>query len=249
MAPSVLAPHQALLLDLDGTIIDIASRPDAVVVPDGLVATLVSLRDALRGALAVLTGRRLVEVDQLTAGVVRVVAAEHGALMRWPDGMVTDSAQALAHRDEWLGELVAAAGRWPGVLIEAKTHSLVAHYRQAPQHEAKVVGLMECLAASDVEGAEILRARKAIELRPRGVSKGSALRRLAAVAPFRDRQPVFVGDDITDQAAIVAADELGGVGLHVGRDFAGSPAAVRQWLAASAAALARRGDKVPPHHA
>jgi trehalose 6-phosphate phosphatase len=237
------------LLDLDGTVIDIAPRPDAVMVPDCLVATLALLRDALRGALAVLTGRRLAEVDQLMGGVARVVAAEHGAVIRWPDGAVTESAQALARRDEWLGELVAAAVRWPGVLIEAKTHSLVAHYRQAPQHEVEVVGLVERMAATDVDGAEILRARKAIELRPRGIGKGSALRRLAATPPFRDRQPVFVGDDITDQDAIVAAGVLGGIGLHVGHDFAGSPAAVRQWLAMSAKTLARRGDNVLPHDA
>jgi len=249
MAPDVLAPHQALLLDLDGTIIDIALRPEAVIVPDGLATTLAQLRDALGGAMAVLTGRSLPEVDRLIGDAASAVAAEHGAVVRWPDGAVTQSTLALARRDEWLGEFVAAAGRWPGVLIEAKTQSLVAHYRQAPQYGTNVVRLAEWLAATDPDGAEILRARKAVELRPRGVSKGAALRRLMDAEPFAGRQPVFVGDDVTDEDAIAAARELGGVGLHVGRDFAGSPAAVRAWLATSARMLAGRAEAAATAHA
>ncbi len=122
------------------------------------------------------------------------------------------------------------------MLIEAKSSSLVVHYRQAPHCEKAVRALVAALAAED-RGAEVLPALMAFELRPRGVDKGQALRRLMHLPPFAGRLPVFAGDDVTDEAAIAAARALGGVGLHVAQDFAAGAASVRAWLAASAASL------------
>jgi trehalose 6-phosphate phosphatase len=123
----------------------------------------------------------------------------------------------------------------PGMLVEQKQFSLVVHYRQCPEHEDELRALVEQLLKG-ADDATLLLAHCAFEMKPRGGNKGDALAAFMEQAPFAGRVPVFVGDDVTDEPAIREASARGGVGLHVMRDFGGSTQAVRDWLAASAAA-------------
>jgi trehalose 6-phosphate phosphatase len=230
MKPPVLRVGHALFLDIDGTLIDLAPTPDMVVVPDGLRESLHALRETLGGALAILSGRKLTDIDRLV-GPDFACAAEHGAIMRDPAGRVTVIAQRLAAYDSWLKTLKQYENAMPGVLVEEKEFSLVLHYRRAPQHEAELGKLAEQLVGSSTD-AVLMLAHCAFELKPRGGDKGDALARFMARPPFARRLPVFVGDDVTDEPAIRMAASLGGAGLHVARDFAGSTQAVRDWLAA-----------------
>lgn len=229
MKPPALTPRHALFLDIDGTLIDLAATPDGVSVPPGLATGLRALRDRLGGALALLSGRKLADIDRLL-GPGLVCAAEHGAILRDSDGRIHATAQRPAAYDRWLASLNRAARQMPGVLIEQKEFSLTVHYRQAPEHEAELGQLVERLVGEN-EDAVILLAHSAFELRPRsGNNKGEALGGFMASPPFKGRIPVFVGDDVTDEPAIHKANELGGAGLHVARDFNGSTQMVRDWL-------------------
>ncbi len=232
--PPPLDPRGALFLDMDGTLIDLAVTPQAVQVPPGLPETLRRVQAALGGALAVISGRKLADIDDLL-GPGLPCAAEHGALLRGADGTITAVARRLGHYDEWLKILREAAAAMPGVLIEEKAFSLVAHYRQAPRFESALRRLVERLAAADSEAA-VLPAHCAFELKPRLGNKGEALAWFMETDPFRGRLPVYIGDDVTDEPAIRKAAELGGLGLHVKRDFAGSTAQVRAWIARAGAA-------------
>ncbi|MGC8469628.1 MAG: trehalose-phosphatase [Acetobacteraceae bacterium] len=222
----------ALFLDLDGTLLDIAPTAAEVRVSPDLVPALTRLAAGLDGALAILSGRTLAEIDAPLAPLILPAAAEHGAALRLPDGVREEI--ATPPPEDWITRLRAFAGSHAGVRIEVKHHGLVVHFRQAPDHEAATATFLAALLAAGDRGFEILPARRAFELRPRGVGKGNALRRLMQTAPFAGRVPVFVGDDVTDEEAIAAAQALGGRGLHVGRDFAASPAAVRAWVAGAA---------------
>src|ERR1700687_685629 len=122
----------ALFLDLDGTLIDIAQTPDAVEVPDDLPDRLAAASGALGGALAIASGRLLAEIDQLLAPLKLPAAGEHGAVIRLPDG-VYDELDCKIPSD-WVETLLAASAEMPGVLIERKAHSVVAHYRRAPRY-------------------------------------------------------------------------------------------------------------------
>ena len=222
----------ALFLDLDGTLLDIAPTAAEVRVSPALVPALARLARGLDDALAILSGRTLAEIDIPLAPLVLPAAAEHGATLRLPGGACEEI--AMPPPGDWITLLGAFAASRPGVRIEVKHHGLVVHFRQAPDHEAATVTFLAGLLAAGDRGFEILPARRAFELRPRGVGKGNALRRLMETAPFAGRVPVFVGDDVTDEEAIAAAHALGGRGLHVGRDFGASPAAVRAWVARAA---------------
>lgn len=225
--PALTAAH-ALFLDIDGTLLELAQTPDAVVVPPDLPGALRRIERKLGGALAIFSGRRLADIDHLLRPGL-TCAAEHGMKLRGPDGRIENLVQRPVNYDHWRKIFHRYAGAMPGLLVEEKEFSLVLHYRRAPQHEAELRALAERLVA-EVDDAVLLPAHCAFELKPRGGAKAQALEAFMARAPFAGRLPVFVGDDVTDEPAIGKADELGGAGLHVARHFGGEPEAVRRWL-------------------
>jgi len=230
MSPPELDRMSALFLDLDGTLLEIAATPELVVVPPGLPALLARLHHLLDGALAVVTGRPLVVVDSLLAPFTATAAGEHGAALRYEDGTLEEMPSGLAVPEAWRASLAAAAERWPGVLIEPKPHGCAVHYRLAPEHGNEVWRLVRALVADDHPWFRLIPAREAVEIGPRAVSKGHAVERLMASAPFTGRKPIFIGDDFTDEAGMSAARAFGGQGLRVAEFFGGDPAVVRAWL-------------------
>jgi trehalose 6-phosphate phosphatase len=218
----------AFLLDLDGTLIDLAATPDAVIVPPALPGLLRRLRARHDDAVAIVTGRPIAAVDALLGDAPFAVAGEHGAAIRAGPG------QAIARRalpvlpESAIARAAAVVARFPGALLERKAHGLALHYRQAPEAEA---ALREAAAAmvGALPAFALLRGSMVWEVRPAGIHKGVAVRALMQAPPFAGREPVFVGDDVTDEDAIAAAQALGGAGLRVDEAF-GTPADVRAWL-------------------
>ena len=233
-SPPTLPPiaRAALLLDLDGTLLDIAPTPDAVVVPPDLIASLRALRGRLDGALAVISGRPVEQVEALLPDTAQAIAGEHGGAIRHRPGEALERIDLPTPSEAWFAAAARIAAAHPGAALERKTHGFVLHYRAAP---ALGPALSEALAAL-VEGSDrfvVAPARKAWELRPRGADKGIAVEVLMRRAPFAGRVPVFIGDDVTDEDGMAAARRLGGVGLRVAEAF-GSPASVRAWLCEAA---------------
>lgn len=233
--PHEIRENWALFLDLDGTLLDIAPRPDDVLVPPSLPDDLARLSRGLRGALAVVSGRSLHVLDELLYPFSPPGGAEHGAVVRHPDGLL-DSVKPSIFPHEWLRQLRLAAERWKGIVIEEKPRSVVVHYRLAPERAAEVQKLVEGLADLQRYGFTILESKMAFEVKPRSSTKGRAVALLMEEAPFAGRVPVFVGDDITDEDGIAMAKRLGGFGLRVRPDFGDDPAQVRAWIARGVAA-------------
>jgi trehalose 6-phosphate phosphatase len=227
----------ALFLDIDGTLLDIAAQPEEVVVPQDLPALLERLHRDLDGALAIVSGRSLSDIDRLFDPFVSGAAGEHGAVVRHADGRIEKPVQDVAVPSSWREALRAASAEWPGVRIEGKPHGVTVHFRQAPRFGDEVWRVARALVPEDHPTFRLLPARQAVEIGHRAVSKGSAVERLMAQPPFRGRRPIFIGDDITDEAGIGKARDLGGLGLLVGDAFGGEPARVRAWLAQGAQRL------------
>ena len=227
----------AVFLDVDGTLIDIALTPDRVVIPDGLVDLVRELTRHAGGALAIVTGRPIAEVDRFLAPLAPVAAGVHGAqLRRQPDGAVELRAKPID------ADLVAAVqreiGSRPNIMVEAKPTSIAIHYRQAPNLAAELEAVLERILKRSADHLVLAHGRKVMEIVPRDVSKGDALKLLMELPDFRGRKPVMIGDDVSDQSAFEAATNLGGFGLKVAgerfsvadADFA-NPTEVRAWLA------------------
>jgi trehalose 6-phosphate phosphatase len=230
--PPILPPSPccALLLDLDGTLLDFAPSPTQVVVPDDLLDSLQRLRDRLGGALGIITGRPIQDIDQLLGSIPTAVAGEHGAALRHDPAMPILHASLPRPDDAWVEAARMLVAAHPGAVLECKTNGFVLHFRKAPDAGAMFhAWLTELLQHHPASPFQILAASMAWELKAVGVHKGTALHALMQQPPFLGRLPVFVGDDVTDKDAIEAAQHMGGVGLLVETVF-GAPTHVRQWL-------------------
>jgi trehalose 6-phosphate phosphatase len=223
----------ALLLDVDGTLLDIAPTPDAVVVPPSLVGSLRSLRARLQGALAVVSGRPVQELEALLQDGPHAFAGEHGAAIRHAADAPLERSPLPAPPTSWLHDAERIVAAHPGALLERKEKGFVIHYRASPDLGPLIRECLVQLIGGD-NRFSLLPARKAWEVRPAGTDKGHAVRALMQRSPFQGRIPIFIGDDITDRDGVAAAVEARGVGLMVPETF-GTPARVRAWLTSAAA--------------
>lgn len=232
MIPStdLLPAHPALFLDFDGTLVEIAPRPDAVQVQPGLPRLLQRLATGLNGALAIVSGRPLRDLDHFLPVPIAKVG-DHGATLRPVPGQPPESPDLPHAPAEWRERAATLLERFPGTLIEDKEHGFVVHYRLAPTAGPAAKAMLdELVAGAPGGGFTLLEARMAWEVRPRGASKGTAVRSLMDRAPFAGRRPVFIGDDVTDEEGMAVAREFGGLGLRL-QDAFGEPEALREWLA------------------
>lgn len=208
-------PRFAIFTDFDGTLVELAETPDAIIVPDELGEEIVEAASHIGGALAVLSGRELADLERyLPDGVA--AAGGHGTERRRADGTRIDAAAehsetavAIAHR---LAEFVL---QHEGLLLEPKAGSVALHYRLAPElaDACRAVMADALQAAPDFEALE---GKMVIEARPASTSKADALRAFMREVPFVGRVPVFLGDDMTDEDGFRAVQEMGGVGVKIG---------------------------------
>ncbi len=228
----------ALLLDVDGTILDEAVTPGGVEVPPALRSALKDLHVKCGGALALVSGRLIDDLDNLFAPLRLPAIGGHGAEMR----LSGETAKRARHVDtigKGVRKLVAAAAAIdPRVIVEDKGTSLAVHYRLAPQIEQTLKTKIEAVISSTaVEGLEILHGKWVIEIKSIQFSKGAAVRELMKRPPFFPRKPFFIGDDTTDLSVFAVLPALGGTGFSVERSMPGadgmfaSPREVRHWLA------------------
>jgi len=227
----------AILLDVDGTLLDIAPTPREVVVPRELPETLARVRDRLGGALALVSGRMIVELDDFFSPIQLVAIGGHGAELRPVAGGPVLAGRASSIDAEFKQQLKDIAACHPGVLIEDKGYSLALHYRQVPkQGVALVHDVKHAHEAWGDPSIELLYGKAVLELKFAGFNKGTAVRQLMTYPPFMGRAPIFVGDDHTDEDAFKVVPEFKGQAISVGRKLSGidryfaCPADVRRWL-------------------
>jgi trehalose 6-phosphate phosphatase len=213
--PPRLESHWALFLDLDGTLIEIAATPADVCVPPRLPALLLACRETLGGALALVSGREIVQVDQLLAPLRFPVAGAHGAERRDAAGVLQP-----APRDDAVTAaralLMRFVERHPGLLLEDKGSGLALHFRQAPALAGAARAQMDAALAQMGPRYALLEGKQVLEIKLRAVTKGRAIEAFMAEPPFAGRLPVFIGDDVTDESGFAAVNDAGGHSIIVG---------------------------------
>lgn len=234
--PALDFAQDALLLDIDGTIIDIAPTPEAVFVPETLKLHLSQMRERLSGALALISGRTLSAIDELFAPLKFVAAGCHGAELRFdPHGQVMRPAPLLTTAER--AQIAEIAKLDPRIRLEDKHYTMAIHYRLAPELENTLFGAVNGLLQKLPANLEVICGKDVIEIKLPGFDKGTGLRSIMQQTPFAGRHPIFVGDDTTDEDALAALPEFNGLGISVGRLLPGaracvrSPRDVRHWLA------------------
>jgi trehalose 6-phosphate phosphatase len=226
----------ALFLDIDGTLLEIAATPASVRVEPGTVELLGRLQARLGGALALISGRPIDDVDRLFAPLRLPTAGQHGTERRDGAGRFHRHDAPLIALDRLRSRIAAFAAGTPGVLVEDKGLSIAVHYRLAPLQASRVRDFLEqALRASD-DDLGLQAGKMVLEIKPTGRNKGTAIAEFLAEPPFLGRVPAFLGDDVTDEFGFEVVSGRGGYAVKIGEGETGAPwrldgvAATRVWL-------------------
>jgi trehalose 6-phosphate phosphatase len=216
--PPLLDLQSALFLDIDGTLLEIAGRPELVHVPEGLPALLARLSEQRQGALALISGRPLAQLDQLFWSWRGAAAGLHGIERRRADGTLDRlrNSASEAALDRIRPKLAAFAGGESGLIVEDKGATLALHYRAAPHREAEIRAYAEELQREGGGALRLIKGKMVVEFQPCCANKGSAIAAFLAEVPFVGRRPVFVGDDATDEDGFAEIRSRGGLAIRVG---------------------------------
>jgi trehalose 6-phosphate phosphatase len=241
LPPKSLLQKASLFIDLDGTLIELASRPDAVTVDERLRHVLSRLRSVLENRIVIVSGRPALELQRLLKVPGLAIAGSHGGEIHLPDDRRC-APPSIRPPQHVLARLRLLEAAHPGVILEEKPLGLALHFRLAP--EAEDVCRRAAEEISHSEGYVLQPGKKVFELKFHAVTKGDAVSRLMKEQPLNAGTPLFIGDDLTDEAGFEAANMLGGAGILVGaprRTHASyrldSVAAALDWLEASARSL------------
>lgn len=229
--------HSALFLDIDGTLLDIAPTPSEVHVPNGLADALTRACDLLGGAVALVSGRSIRDIDRLFAPLRLPAAGSHGAELRLDHDAVPVAEASVPMDDVVRSAILALAQAHPDTVVDDKGTAIALHYRRAPQLKDTLARTLRELVAAHDGRICLLPGRMVWEVKDCSCSKATAVRRLMEQPRFSGRRPVFVGDDVSDEDGFAEVERRGGLALAVagehsfrrGTAFA-DPAAVRQWL-------------------
>lgn len=229
-----LAAGWSFLLDVDGTLLDHVADPRAVRVDPELSKLLEGLLAATDGAVALISGRSIADIDRLFAPLHLPVAGQHGIERRSADGTLHRQSPPLAHFAQAAAELVHLTASHEGLVLENKGMTLALHYRMAPVLAGLAGAEMKRIVGTLGDGFELLAGKFVYEIKPSGKDKGVAIAEFVAEAPFAGRLPVFIGDDLTDEHGFDLVNHIGGHSIKVGGGNT-----VARWRVADSAAVRR----------
>ena len=240
------AADWAFFLDVDGTLLDFAAHPQEVRVETELLELLKRLRTAAGGALALVSGRSVEDIDKLFAPLAFPAAGQHGTERRTAAGTVRRHMPPLDNLGRAAADMVRLTAAHTGLVLENKGMTLALHYRLAPTLRVLAEREMRAIAAGLGDAFELQTGKFVMEIKPSGKNKGSAIAEFIAEAPFAGRRPVFVGDDLTDEPGFDLVNRAGGHSVKVGPGITQArwhlfdAAAVRRWLEAYVSHFAGR---------
>jgi len=213
-APSL---NWAYFLDVDGTLINIADTPEAVLVDQTLLDLIENLHRASGGAMALVSGRMIADLQSRIKLPQLPLAGLHGLERRDSSGRLWIHAAPPATKSAIKEALAPVLARHPGLLLEDKGLTLALHYRLAPKLAGYVHRFMGRFANAPEQGLELQRGKYVVEIKPAGIDKGTAVAEYLAEAPFKDRRPVFIGDDLNDEHGFAEVNKLDGISIKVGK--------------------------------
>lgn len=240
--------RDCLLLDFDGTLVEIVTRPEAVKIDAATVGALAVLYRRLQGAIAIVTGRSIGDIDWFLRPLVLPVAGVHGLTRRRATGDLISAPVDAIEVDRMARAIGTLVDANPGLILEVKWGAIALHYRRRPELAGRCRDRMSELAATSPAKVNLIDGKMVVEAKFAGLDKGAAIRAYMTETPFRDRRPIFAGDDLTDEDGFAAVHNLDGVTAKVGSNVPSiaqrrfnSTRHFLTWLNANAQ-LAREGD-------
>lgn len=214
--PPPVETSWAWFFDIDGTLVELAHVPSGIVLDDEMAAIIERLRLFSGGAVALVTGRKIEEVDRLLPLDALPIAGQHGLELRRDIDLIVDEPDDGAELSPLVYALEKEVERHPGLMLERKYPCIALHYRARPRLGGYANRLIRILRDTYAPSYTIQKGKRIVELRPSGKNKGVAVSEFMAHAPFAGRRPVFVGDDLTDEDAFRVVNQMHGVSIKMG---------------------------------
>lgn len=230
----------ALFMDVDGTLLELVDQPDRVSVNDELRELVGALKDHLGGAVAIISGRTLGNLEELFGLPDLALAGLHGVELRTGDGHLDTRVQTVdrAALDLFRQRISELADAHPGLWVEDKGLGIAVHFRQAPELQEEVEVILGDVLAERSDEFKLQKGKMLAEIKSRRADKGSAIVEFMARQPFEGRTPVFIGDDVTDEDGFAVVNDMQGISVKVGdgdslaRYHLNTPREVIDWLQA-----------------
>ncbi|UDG79547.1 trehalose-phosphatase [Candidatus Steffania adelgidicola] len=213
--PPILLTNTACFFDVDGTLAKIKMRPEWVMIPKDIKQALCTLSVITNGALALISGRPIVELDNLSAPLCGPVAGIHGAERRDAQGKLHYVILPMNIKTVLRQELKKSVSVFSGCHMEDKGEAFALHYRQGKNYHKQMLAIAEEQVKRYPELALQL-GKYVVELKPASVNKGVAISNFMQETPFIGRIPLFIGDDLTDEAGFKEINRLQGITIKVG---------------------------------
>ena len=213
--PALSGGRYAFFFDVDGTLAAIQPRPEDVFIPDSVIASLQQIAILSQGAMALVSGRPVHELEQLAAPLLPPMAGVHGAERRDASGEMHRTTLPTEVEQTLRAMLTEKINGWPGTQLESKGMAFALHYRQAMQYEQPILALAQSVV-EQYPALALQPGKCVVEIKPLGIDKGAAIGAFMQEAPFIGRIPVFIGDDLTDEKGFLAVNAMNGISVKVG---------------------------------
>jgi trehalose 6-phosphate phosphatase len=211
---AAIAPpaSSAYFFDVDGTLLELRRRPEEVVADEHLRGLLTRLQTASRGAVALVSGRSIADLDRIFDPLLLPAAGLHGADIRFPDG--SRKAARADLMNEVRPPVAGFAASHDGIWLEDKGATLAIHFRERPELAGDVLAFLSQFQQG--RDLAVQEGKMVVELKSAAHDKGTAIKTLLAEAPFDGRRPVFIGDDLTDEHGFAEVQRSGGLAIRIG---------------------------------
>jgi trehalose 6-phosphate phosphatase len=216
IAPLLPCLDWCLFLDVDGTLVELTDTPSQTRADAEIKSLLAAVSARLDHAVALVSGREIRTLDELFAPLRLPAAGLHGLERRDAAGAIHGANFADDRLQAARATLQGFVQAHPGTLLEDKGRTLAAHYRLAPQFGVDLRVCVARVAESLGDGYHVQEGSMMFEVKPHGISKATSVAAFMQEAPFRNRIPVFIGDDLTDVDGFGMAERLGGSSIAVG---------------------------------
>lgn len=211
--PTIPLTQLALFTDFDGTLVSIAPRPDQVIIPPAVFTAVRQLQLKTGGATAIITGRSLLSINDLLPLEGLAMAGSHGA--EWQLHGESHSVGQITSAFDPIRPALNKFAQDHNLLLEDKSFAIAVHFRQAPELEPRLDEFLQTLVTS-TSPLTVMQGKAIREVKPKTIDKGTAITRFMQQAPFAQRKPLYLGDDVTDEAGFECVNQSGGMSIKVG---------------------------------
>lgn len=204
-----------LFLDIDGTISEFNADPKLSFIPRKTLDIIHQLQQ-MEILVCAVTGREVNVAIQLFHPVQLPIAGTHGLEIQINSNHKLITYTPDLHFHNLKKEIKNLCVTYPELLIEYKAYSIALHYRKHPELANIAKDIMQNLQLN-FPMMKLVEGKYVFELLPNQANKGWAIQSILEYFNLQNTVPIFIGDDLTDEAGFSTIHQYDGISIKVGQ--------------------------------